>query len=445
MPLPVTAIFDIGKTNKKFFLFDENLLEIKEEYIKIPVIRDEDGEECDDLETLSVWVMDKVKQIADAEEYELKGLNFSTYGASLVHINEEGKPVTPIYNYLKDFPQDLHREFYEKYPESDINLATASPTLGMLNSGLQIYWLKRKKPEIFPQIKHSLHLPQFISHLFTGEAVSDPTSIGCHTKLWDFTKNDYHDWVYEEGIDALLPETVPTTHSFQKEIGGKTVKIGVGIHDSSSALASYLVKVKEPFLLISTGTWSICLNPYPEENLSFSNLQNDCLNFLSIQGKTVKASRFFLGYELDHQLRLLNQIFDKDDKYYKNILPDPDLILSMVQGETENSFYPATIAKTPLVTELFPEDKWDPASFSTYEEAYHQVIWGLTRMQVASLKLAQGNSPARKVFIDGGFVHNQVFVYLLRHFLEGYTLEFSDFPLGSAYGAALMLNDLPSG
>jgi sugar (pentulose or hexulose) kinase len=314
----------------------------------------------------------------------------------------------------------------------------------MLNSGLQIYWLKKKKPEIFEKIKYSLHLPQFISHLFTGEAVSEPTSVGCHTKLWDFTKNEYHDWVYEEGIDSILPKIVHTTHYFEKEIGGKTVKIGVGIHDSSSALASYLVKIKEPFLLISTGTWSISLNPYPEENLSFSNLQNDCLNFLSIHGKTVKASRFFLGYELDHQLLQLNHIFNKPDKYYKSIVPDENIIAQITKGELVNSFYPATIAKIPLVNELFPENNWNPELFSNYEEAYHQVIWGLTRMQVASLKLAQGNANIQKVFIDGGFVHNQVFIHLLRHFLDGYTLEFSDFPLGSAYGAALMLNDFPS-
>lgn len=440
MAQQVTAIFDIGKTNKKFFLFDENLQEIKEEYIKIPMIMDDEGEECDDLNALSVWVMDKVKQIIDGNEYELKALNFSTYGASLVHIDDEGKPVTPIYNYLKTFPEDLHQEFYGKYPESSINLTTASPTLGMLNSGLQIYWLKRKKPEIFKKIKYSLHLPQYISFLFTGEALSEPTSIGCHTKLWDFSKNTYHDWVYEEKIDSLLPKIMPSTHTVKKELGGNMVKIGIGIHDSSSALASYLVKVKDPFLLISTGTWSISLNPYPEENLSISNLQNDGLNFLSIQGKTVKASRFFLGYELDHQVSQLNQIFKKNEKYYKKINPDLLLISKMLDGEIENSFYPATIAKTPLVKDLFPEDRWNPEAFTNYEEAYHQVIWGLTRMQVASLKMAQGNSPIRKVYIDGGFVHNQVFIHLLRHFLEGYTLEFSDFPLGSAYGAALMLD-----
>jgi sugar (pentulose or hexulose) kinase len=439
MPIPVIAIFDIGKTNKKFFLFDENLKEIKEEYVKFPTINDDDGFECDDLEKITGWAKEIVEKLCNDPQYEIKALNFSTYGASFVSIGEDGKPVTPIYNYLKDYPEDVHREFYTKYPEETINQITASPTLGMLNSGLQLYWLKKKKPEVYQKIKYSLHFPQYISYLFTGEVVTEPTSIGCHTKLWDFPRGDYHQWVYEEGIDKKLPRQVATTHSFTKEICGKKVQIGVGIHDSSSALASYLIKFKEPFLLISTGTWSITLNPFPERNLTFQELQNDCLNFLSIHGKAVKASRFFLGNELDHQLERMNKAFRKDPKFYKDIKPDEALVARLLNGTTPGTFYPETIERTPLVAEVFPENNWDLASFSSYEKAYHQLIFGLARMQVASLMLAKGATATKKVYIDGGFVHNKVFIRFLNALLEGYDLEFSDFPLGSAYGAALML------
>lgn len=439
MAQPVIAIFDIGKTNKKFFLFDEDLKEISEEYVKFPTIVDEDGEECDDLEKISAWAKEKVEELCRNPAYEVKALNFSTYGASFVSIDASGKPVTPIYNYLKEFPKELHDEFYGNYPEEEINRITASPTLGMLNSGLQLLWIKRMRPEIFKEIRYSLHLPQYISYLFTGEAVAEPTSIGCHTKLWNFPKKDYHDWVYEEKIAEKLPETVPTTHFFTKEICGQQVQVGVGIHDSSSALASYLLKIKDPFVLISTGTWSITLNPFPVGELTFEELQNDCLNFLSIQGETVKASRFFLGYELDHQLEKLNLIFDKSAKYYKEIEADETYLAGLFLASTRAEFYPETIQRTPLVSEIFPENNWKPESYPDFDTAYHQVIWGLAKMQVASLRLALGQSDIKKVYIDGGFVHNQVFIRILRELLPGFELQFSDFPLGSAYGAALML------
>lgn len=440
MAKPVIAIFDIGKTNKKFFLFDEKLNEISEEYVKFPPIVDEDGEECDDLEKITVWAKQKVEELCSNPAYTVKALNFSTYGASLVSIDEEGKPVTPIYNYLKHFPEELHEEFYGRYPEEEINRITASPTLGMLNSGLQLFWLKRKRPEVFEKIKYALHLPQYISYLFTGETVAEPTSIGCHTKLWDFPKKDYHEWVYDEGIAEKLAPIVPTTHFVTKEICGQNVQVGVGIHDSSSALASYLVRIDEPFALISTGTWSITLNPFPVGQLTFEELQNDCLNFLSIHGGTVKASRFFLGYELDHQLEKLNSLFGKHPKYYKDIPCDESILRGILLGDIPARFHPETMAITPLVKEVFPRSDWKPEDYTSFEEAYHQVIWGLARMQSASLKLALGGSDIKKVYIDGGFVHNQLFIRMLEELLPGFELEFSDFPLGSAYGAALMLN-----
>lgn len=439
MPLPVTAVFDIGKTNKKFFLFDENLKEIKQEYIKIPLIADEDGFPCEDLSRLTHWVRTKIDEVCACSAYQLKALNFSTYGASFVNVGENGEPVTPLYNYLKDFPEELQKSFFKSYPEEKNNQETASPTLGMLNSGLQLYWLKKTKPELFAKVYRSLHLPQYISFIMTGKYVSEPTSIGCHTRLWDFNRKDYHQWVKDEGIDRLLPEIVSTTHVFPTEICGQLVNVGVGIHDSSSALAAYLVRTDEPFLLVSTGTWSISLNPFTEEKLSVSDLQNDCLNYLTIHGRPVKASRFFLGNEFDHQLERLNQLFDKSPKYYKTVGPDPQIIQRIKEDKISNSYYPETILRSPFIVSLFPENKWQPESLGTFEEAYHELVWGLTRIQVASLLLAKGTSSIKKVYIDGGFVHNAVFIELLRHFLQDYTLEFSDLPLGSAYGAALML------
>ncbi|SVB65319.1 uncharacterized protein METZ01_LOCUS218173, partial [marine metagenome] len=43
MQQKVTAVFDIGRTNKKFFLFDDDLKEVYREYIRFDEIVDEDG------------------------------------------------------------------------------------------------------------------------------------------------------------------------------------------------------------------------------------------------------------------------------------------------------------------------------------------------------------------------------------------------------------------
>ena len=51
--IPVIAIFDIGKTNKKIFLLDEQYAIQWESSVKFDEILDEDGFLCDDIQVLT--------------------------------------------------------------------------------------------------------------------------------------------------------------------------------------------------------------------------------------------------------------------------------------------------------------------------------------------------------------------------------------------------------
>ena len=441
MRTPVTAIFDIGKTNKKFFLFDKEFNEVHQQYHQFELIQDDDGFPCEDLQSVMLWMKETFEGAIKSAEYEVQALNFSGYGASMVHLDGEGKPATPLYSYIKPFPPEMLEAYYGKYGgEEQNNLETASPTLGMLNSGLQLYWLKKQKPHLFQKIKKSLHFPQYLSYFFSGKTVSEPTSIGCHTKLWDFERHKYHLWTVEEGIDKLFPETVPATTSFEVSFGGQPVRVGVGIHDSSSALIPYLTATKKPFILISTGTWSITVNPFTEAPLTLDELRKDCLKFLSVFGKPVKAARLFLGNEMTHQIRKLDETFHKDRGYYKNIKLDPYFLKKVENGAIDYHFHPETI-QNPLVQQILKTHYWDPGIFGTYEEAYHHLIWGLVALQKASLELAIGDSSIKDIIIDGGFVHNELFIKMLQFQLPGYELSVSSQPLGSALGAAMVINE----
>jgi len=93
-------------------------------------------------------------------QFSIEALNFTTYGSGLVHIAENGKPVTPLYNYSKPYPRELLNEFLTKYGGREkFSTETASPILGFLNSGLQLYWIRQRKPELFRNIKYSLFFP----------------------------------------------------------------------------------------------------------------------------------------------------------------------------------------------------------------------------------------------------------------------------------------------
>ena len=430
----VTAVFDIGKTNKKFFLFDEDFQEVYREYAKFDEIQDEDGFPTEDLHALQQWLKALFHRILEAKEFDIKAVNFSTYGASLVHLDENGEVLAPLYNYTKPLDQKIIDSFFGKYgPEMDMAVATGSPNLGMLNSGMQLYWIKHTKPDIFKKIRYSLHLPQYISYIFTGIPISEYTSIGCHTALWNYDKKDYHDWVYSEGFHKILPPIVPTETSFDINYNGKYIKIGVGIHDSSAALLPYVRSDRNKFILVSTGTWSIAMNPFSQNPLTREDVENNCINYMGINGKPVKSARLFLGNEYNIQTTKLARHFKVPTDYHKRVRFDPEVYFEIVK-DFEHLFKWEGFSEPnmPVKTRI-PYDR--------FEHAYHHLMAELVSLQVQSINAAAGGEPLEKLYIDGGFSDNEVYIQLLSHSLRNMELRSSNASLGSALGAAIVLSD----
>ncbi len=434
MKTKVTAIFDIGRTNKKFFLIDTDYQEVYREYIRFDEIKDEDGYPTENLEALIRWAKEVFIRMLDSSNFDIRSLNFSCYGASLVHIDENGKPLTPLYNYMKPLKEEIYASFYNTYgPEKELSRLTGSPKLGMLNTGMHLFWLKYEKPETFKKIKYSLHLPQYLSYVFTGIPASEYTSIGCHTMLWDFEKKGYHQWVYQEQIDTILPPIVPTHKTYPIDFNGKKIQIGIGIHDSSSALLPYVRSDKKPFVLVSTGTWSISINPFAKGMLTLKEIQNDCLFNMRIDGNPVKVSRLFLGNEYKLQVKKLCSHFGVSEDFHKTVKFNPD-IFSEINRNPEPQF------KWISIVGKKGADK-SRMSYVQFEKAYHRLLLELVLLQVESIKATIEDPTIERLYIDGGFSDNEVFIKLLTHYLKNMKLHTTDSSLGSALGAVLVMSN----
>ena len=202
MVTEVILVFDIGKTNKKALLFDRNLQVVLEEEDKFEETVDDDGFACDDIEKIEKWVLGSTRKYIDDPAFEVKAINFTTYGATLMYLDKDGKRLTPVYNYLKPLPEGVAEKVYDAYGGwEEFCRKTASPILGMLNSGINALWLKMHKPHVFEKAAHILHFPQYLSYLLTGRIASEHTSIGCHTAMWDFDQMCYHEWL-DDGDQA---------------------------------------------------------------------------------------------------------------------------------------------------------------------------------------------------------------------------------------------------
>lgn len=413
--IPVIAVFDIGKTNKKLFLFDEDYNVVHETSAHLDETTDEDGDPCEDIQLLTAWIRKTFDLVNSLPDFDIRAINFSTYGASFVHLGNDGLPAAPLYNYLKPFPDDLKARFYETYGgEKTFPKVTASPVLGNLNSGMQIYLLKHRKPDVFKSIRVSLHLPQYVSSLFTSAYCSDLTSIGCHTNLWHFETNSYHPWVIAEGVEAKLAPVRHADSAFEISTGSKLLYSGIGLHDSSAALIPYITYATEPFILLSTGTWCISLNPFNNTPLTAEELAQDCLCYLTYEGNAVKASRLFSGHYHEEICKVLSMHFRVAENAYKNVR-----IIPGIDGEFDAN---------------------DLSKFKSFEYAYNALIRHLVDQQVKSTNLIW-QPGIKTIFVDGGFSQNKIFMTLLAEAYPDTKVYAASVVQASALGAALVIHE----
>ena len=434
MATEVFLIFDIGKTNKKALLFDRNLQIVSEEEDIFKEIVDDDGFACDDIEKIEKWILDSTHKYLSDPDFDVKAINFTTYGATLMYIDEKGERLTPVYNYLKPLPEGVAESLYDSYGGmEEFSRKTASPALGMLNSGLQALWLKRYKPEIFEKVAHIMHLPQYLSYKLTGKIASEHTSIGCHTAMWDFDNMHYHEWIRTEGI--VLPEPVSVEQVFPAASIRSGVPAGIGIHDSSSSLVPYFKQTKDAFALVSSGTWSINMNPFNHTPLTKEQLEQDCLAYMSVQQKQVKSSRFFLGHIHDVNVERLTEFYKVDRNAYKNVDVDTELLEKYKEkNKGERVFFSGTMP------EDFIDKNADLAKFGSFKEAYHQMMIDLTGLTADAINLViTPEDNTKNLFVTGGFAKNPLFTRLLAARFCDKTVYTSEIANATSLGAALVI------
>lgn len=420
--IPVIAVLDIGKTNKKLFLFDESYRVVHEKSVRLPETADEDGDTCECIHSLRDFVHASLEEAMALPGVDVRAVNISAYGASFVYIGDDGRPLTPLYNYLKPYPEALRERLYTQYGgKAAFSRQTASPALDSLNSGLQLYRLLAERPALFDQVKYALHLPQYVSCLLTGMPCTDITSLGCHTALWDFEKKDYHDWVHGEQLTRVMAPLREAGEVMNGRSGGNEFLTGPGLHDSSAALIPYLMQFREPFALISTGTWCISLNPFNSTPLTAEELEQDCLCYLSYDARPVKASRLFSGFVHEREVARIAAHFNQQPAHYQSVSFVPQLMERMEAG--------GDFATRDLTR------------FRSDIQAYHQLIYDLVTAQYHSTSLVLKGAPVSKIFVDGGFGKNDVFMQMLAAQFRGVAVYAATVPQATALGAALALHN----
>lgn len=431
----VIAIIDIGKTNKKIFLFDEKLNVVFNKSKRFEEIIDDDGFPCDDIDAIENWIQNEIKKIQKTGDFQLKAINFSTHGATLVYLNEDGQRITPLYNYLKKIDLEDFKWFYElNGGVEEFSRNTASPAYGMLNAGLQMLWLKYKKPKFWKEVHAILHYPQYLSYLFTKKLTADFTSIGAHTATWDFDKMKYHEWINKE--DIKLPEPCNGKEAIVSNVNGESIAVGTGLHDSSSSIIPILnMDSNKDFVLLSTGTWIITMNPFSKESLSQYQLKNNCLCFMTPDKQQVKSSMQFLGRTHEVYLEAFSEFFEVSIETYLELDLNEALCKELI-SKNERVFLEEGIDTD------FESHSELLLNFTSYEKAYYQLVYEISKKVINAIELiSDENSTISDIYISGGFNRNEVFVKFLSLQKPTTTIRIPDVKNESALGAALLMKD----
>jgi sugar (pentulose or hexulose) kinase len=434
----VIAVFDIGVNYKKLLLFDYRLNLVTQTEERFIPDKDDYGFECDNIDQIEKWIRRTVSGLIRSETWDLTAINFVTYGASLIFLDSHGRRLTPVYNYLKPVDSAITEKIYARYGgKDDFCTKTASPQLGMLNSGMQALWLKITRPEIFSKARHILHYPQYLSYLFTDIPSAEFTSIGYHTALWDFDKMMYHEWVRDEGFPVPDPISSDTTN--EVVIEGKKIKVGIGLNNSSAALVPYYSTERGNFMLVSTGTTCTNMNPFNRDKLTPEQLSGDCYCNLSVDMKPVVCSVLFLGQLHHSAVKLISYYFKIQEESFKLIKPDMKFFNKL---SSEFSHSRVFLEESQYAKHLKEEP--DLFEFDHFVEAYHQLMIELSDLTVEYINLVEsGKEDLKNLYLTGSFARNDLFVRLLASsfpHLKVYTAEINH---SSALGAAMItLNSL---
>ncbi|MEN8137195.1 MAG: FGGY family carbohydrate kinase [Bacteroidota bacterium] len=434
--MDIIVVFDIGKVKRKVLFFNNSLEVVYKDEIKIKEKLNENGILIDDVEGVVDWVYNVIDSTISKNVYTIKGVNFSTYGASLIYLNDEGKKLGYLYNNMMSLPYSFGRELYDKHGGVfEFARKTSSSLLGFQNSGLQLKWLKEERPDTYKQAKHVLHFPQYLSYLFTGKIVSEFTTIGCHTAMWDFEENKYHNWLND--IDINIPEPVETKQNHTVNYKGHEFKVGVGIMDAMADLLPYLSTDTDEFLMLYTKRWCVAMNPFNREPLTPKEVENECSCYLSYNNDQVKSSRFYLAHIHDVHVEKIAEQFNVSVDEIEKVNLNEDVLEELADNVSEERMF-----FVDGIPENYIDTYVDISLFKNYKEAYHQLMIDLTRINIESIELVIPESDhSNKIYVTGRFSYNDIYMKLLSGYFMDKRVFTSEIDSPEALGAALMLYD----
>jgi sugar (pentulose or hexulose) kinase len=420
------AVLDIGKTTAKLVAIDARTGATLDSRARATAALPGPPYPHADVDGLWHFLLDGLA--AFAETHRITGVSLTTHGCAAALVDGDGALALPVLDYEHAGPDALDTAYAAVRPPFAESLTPRLP--GGLNLGAQLFWQARAFPEAFARIRTILTYPQFWAWKLSGVAVSEVTSLGCHSDLWAPATGGFSTLVARQGWAPLFPPLRPaasTLGPILPEIAAVTglaagTPVACGIHDSNASLLPWLRRLAAPFTVVSSGTWTIVMTVGgPLDRLDPAR---DSLANVDAEGRPVPTARFMGGRE-----------------YAALLGPDPvpasaaDLGRVLARG---------TLPLPPFVPGVGPfphgPGRWhgDPGRLAPAERTAAADLY-LALVTDACVDLA-GRGAA--LVVEGPLARNLLYCRLLAA-LAGVPVHPSPDATGTAAGAARLLADLP--
>jgi L-fuculokinase len=290
------AVFDVGKSNVRLSAVSDDSVALVT--IERPnSVNGGDPYPHFDADELYAWLIDGLATLA--RDFEIHSVVPVTHGASAALVDDDGL-VLPIMDYEFRGVSEIDSEYDAMARDF---ARTASPKLPAgLNLGRQLFWQQQRFPREFDRAT-ILPYPQYWAARLCGVRAWEPTSLGCHTDLWEPQRGEFSSFARTMGWDLRfsrranawtplgppLPEVAAATRL------SRECKILTGIHDSNASYLAHRASREEPFCVVSTGTWIVVMAHGSPLDVLREEL--DTLANVDAFGNAVATARFMGGRE----------------------------------------------------------------------------------------------------------------------------------------------------
>lgn len=421
------AVIDIGKTNAKLVLVDQDSLGEIAVVTRPNTVLTGPPWPHFDVEGHWAFLLDGLRNFH--ERYGIDAISITAHGACAALLDKDLNLAAPILDYEFSGPDDVAEDYNAIRPPFR---ETGSPKLaGGLNIGAQLFWQFQIDPDLRNRTHQIVTYPQFWGAWLTGITATDVTSLGCHTDLWNPTAGKFSSLIETLGLTNMMapvrkPSDVlgPLLPDVAKKTGlPPDTPVYCGIHDSNASLLPYVLAESPPFSVVSTGTWVIVMSIGGDPIELDPGL--DTLINVTAFGGSAPSARFMGGRE--HDLATAGPYSQPTQNDLEHILTNQIMLL------------PAVVPETGPFKGQASQWVGDAPEIGTGARGAAVALY----LALVSAECLSNIGHRGSLIVEGPFAANQVYLDMLG-IATGSTVHRSLSSTGTSTGAALLAKQSPA-